>query len=284
MSKLYYSSSEVSTMLELEPSVLRFWEDQFGQLRIKRNRAGKRMYREKDIELIRTIKQLTRDEGYTIAGARKKLQEYAANRGADKAGRIAEKSDRAAEKAAPDPVKTDPGKQAVTSPDQADPGKQAAPVWHRRHLAAGGTWRSEGPPGRSVLPIRTHPVVAVPLGRNQGFDGLGSCIPRSGNGHDRLPATSVVPVVARPPVGPIVQPHFPRIRFPWRPRGSTSSSVRRRSGGRRSFRRTPPSSRRRDRNSCDRRSGDRRSGDRRPSRHPWSVHRSGPGGAGPAVE
>lgn len=96
MSKLYYSSSEVSTMLELEPSVLRFWEDQFGQLRIKRNRAGKRMYREKDIELIRTIKRLTRDEGYTIAGAKKKLQESAANRGAEKAARTAERADRAA--------------------------------------------------------------------------------------------------------------------------------------------------------------------------------------------
>ncbi len=115
MSKLYYSSSEVSTMLDLEPSVLRFWEDQFGQLRIKRSRAGKRMYREKDIELIRTIKQLTRDEGYTIAGARKKLQESSADRGASKADRRtetadrgvehtdrgAEKADRTVEKAAP---------------------------------------------------------------------------------------------------------------------------------------------------------------------------------------
>ena len=116
MSKLYYSSSEVSTMLELEPSVLRFWEDQFGQLRIKRNRAGKRMYREKDIELIRTIKQLTRDEGYTIAGAKKKLQESAANRGAQKAVRTAERADLSAEKAAPGPEKAAPG--AV----QADPG------------------------------------------------------------------------------------------------------------------------------------------------------------------
>lgn len=107
MSKLYYSSSEVSTMLDLEPSVLRFWEDQFGQLRIKRNRAGKRMYREKDIELIRTIKQLTRDEGYTIAGARKKLQESAAARSAGKAGRGVEKADRAAEKADPTAAKVD---------------------------------------------------------------------------------------------------------------------------------------------------------------------------------
>ena len=98
MSKLYYSSSEVSTMLDLEPSVLRFWEDQFGQLRIKRNRAGKRLYRKKDIELIRTIKRLTRDEGYTIAGARKKLQESSADRGAAKVGRGGETADRDAAK------------------------------------------------------------------------------------------------------------------------------------------------------------------------------------------
>jgi len=126
MSKLYYSSSEVSTMLELEPSVLRFWEDQFGQLRIKRNRAGKRMYREKDIELIRRIKELTRDEGYTIAGAKRKLQEAAANRGAEKAGRTAESSSGDVEKAAAGPVKADTGEPAATSTEQAVPG--ATPV------------------------------------------------------------------------------------------------------------------------------------------------------------
>ena len=126
MSKLYYSSSEVSTMLELEPSVLRFWEDQFGQLRIKRNRAGKRMYREKDIELIRTIKRLTRDEGYTIAGAKKKLQESAANRGAEKAARTAERAAITAEKEAPGPANAVPG--AVP----ADPGAEpAAPGEHK---------------------------------------------------------------------------------------------------------------------------------------------------------
>lgn len=128
MSKLYYSSSEVSAMLELEPSVLRFWEDQFGQLRIKRNRAGKRMYREKDIELIRTIKQLTRDEGYTIAGARKKLQESAANRGAEKAARTADKASSAVEKAPAGPANTAPGV-AQTDPSAVPvtPGEQAAP-------------------------------------------------------------------------------------------------------------------------------------------------------------
>lgn len=123
MSKLYYSSSEVSAMLELEPSVLRFWEDQFSQLRIKRNRAGKRMYREKDIELIRTIKQLTRDEGYTIAGAKKKLQESAeelrakkADRGAAQADRDGARADRGAAQAESD------GEQAGLGVEKADPG------------------------------------------------------------------------------------------------------------------------------------------------------------------
>ncbi|MDE2848364.1 MAG: MerR family transcriptional regulator [Gemmatimonadota bacterium] len=127
MSKLYYSSSEVSTMLELEPSVLRFWEDQFGQLRIKRNRAGKRMYREKDIELIRTIKQLTRDEGYTIAGAKKKLQESAANRGVEQAARAAERADRDAERAAPGPANAAPGAEPAVPDKQAATDERTAP-------------------------------------------------------------------------------------------------------------------------------------------------------------
>ncbi|MBI4552632.1 MAG: MerR family transcriptional regulator [Candidatus Latescibacteria bacterium] len=73
--KLYYSIGEVAEMTDLEPSVLRFWESEFSQLRPKKNRAGNRMYREKDIKFILEIKRLTREEGYTIAGAKKKIQE-----------------------------------------------------------------------------------------------------------------------------------------------------------------------------------------------------------------
>jgi DNA-binding transcriptional MerR regulator len=73
--KLYYSISEVSELTQLEATVLRFWEREFGQLRPKKNRAGNRMYREKDIQLIHEIKQLTRDEGYTLDGAKKRIQE-----------------------------------------------------------------------------------------------------------------------------------------------------------------------------------------------------------------
>ena len=157
MSKLYYSSSEVSTMLELEPSVLRFWEDQFGQLRIKRNRAGKRMYREKDIELIRTIKQLTRDEGYTIAGAKKKLQESAANRGAQKAARTAERADLSAEKAASGPEKADPGTaQADPGAVQVDPGEQQVPLASRQPLTRSRRLTANRRPLRPILPPKPN--------------------------------------------------------------------------------------------------------------------------------
>lgn len=162
MSKLYYSSSEVSAMLELEPSVLRFWEDQFGQLRIKRNRAGKRMYREKDIELIRTIKQLTRDEGYTIAGARKKLQESAQNRGAEKAGRTADNAPSAAEKAPAGPANTDPGvTQAAPGAVQAAPGEQAAPG-----VAQAAPGAEQAAPGEQAAPAPG----AVPAASDTGVE------------------------------------------------------------------------------------------------------------------
>jgi DNA-binding transcriptional MerR regulator len=71
--KLYYSISEVSRMVELEQYVLRYWETEFEQLRPQKNRAGNRVYTEKDIELIRLIKRLTREQRFTIEGARQVL-------------------------------------------------------------------------------------------------------------------------------------------------------------------------------------------------------------------
>ncbi len=73
--KTYYSISEVCGFTSLEPHVLRYWESEFPQLRPKKNRAGNRAYREKDIELIKNIKHLLYDEKFTISGARKKLSE-----------------------------------------------------------------------------------------------------------------------------------------------------------------------------------------------------------------
>jgi DNA-binding transcriptional MerR regulator len=74
--KLYYSISEVSTITGLEQYVLRYWESEFSQLKPAKNRAGNRIYTNKDIKLILYIKKLLRDERYTIEGAKRVLEEY----------------------------------------------------------------------------------------------------------------------------------------------------------------------------------------------------------------
>lgn len=71
--KLYYSISEVSELAKVKPHVLRYWETQFKMLRPRKNRAGNRMYREKDLELVLAIRALLYEKGFTIAGARRKL-------------------------------------------------------------------------------------------------------------------------------------------------------------------------------------------------------------------
>ena len=73
--KTYYSISEVCTQTGLEPHVLRYWETEFPQLRPKKNRAGNRAYRDKDIEIIEYIRKLLYEEKYTIPGAKKKIAE-----------------------------------------------------------------------------------------------------------------------------------------------------------------------------------------------------------------
>lgn len=74
--KLYYSISEVSKMLGLEQYVLRYWETEFEQLRPQKNRAGNRVYTEKDIEIIKLIRKLTREDRYTIEGARQVMKSF----------------------------------------------------------------------------------------------------------------------------------------------------------------------------------------------------------------
>lgn len=71
--KLYYSISEVSKITDVEQYVLRFWENVFEQLRPQKNRAGNRIYTNKEIETILFIKSLLRDQKYTIEGAKKVL-------------------------------------------------------------------------------------------------------------------------------------------------------------------------------------------------------------------
>ena len=74
--KLYYSISEVSKLTGLEQYILRYWETEFEQLKPGKNRAGNRIYTNKDIKLILQIKKLLREEKYTIEGAKKILVDF----------------------------------------------------------------------------------------------------------------------------------------------------------------------------------------------------------------
>lgn len=74
--KLYYSISEVSKITEVEQYVLRYWETEFDCLKPQKNRAGNRIYTNKDIQTILHIKGLLREKKYTIEGAKKIINSY----------------------------------------------------------------------------------------------------------------------------------------------------------------------------------------------------------------
>ena len=74
-SKRYYSISEVSEMMELKAHILRFWESEFSALRPRKNRAGNRAYTERDIKIVRLIKNLLYEEKFTIEGAKNRLKQ-----------------------------------------------------------------------------------------------------------------------------------------------------------------------------------------------------------------
>jgi len=71
--KLYYKIREVCRIVGVEAHVLRFWESEFPSLSPPKSKSGQRTYRPKDIELLLRIKHLLYEEGFTIAGARKRL-------------------------------------------------------------------------------------------------------------------------------------------------------------------------------------------------------------------
>jgi DNA-binding transcriptional MerR regulator len=72
-SKLFYRIGEVSRLTGLEPYVLRYWETEFPQIKPEKGKSKQRLYKKKDLDSILQIKQMLYKDGYTIAGARKKL-------------------------------------------------------------------------------------------------------------------------------------------------------------------------------------------------------------------
>ena len=72
--KLFFKIGEVCDITDTQPYVLRYWESEFPALAPAKNSSGQRIYRRRDIETILRIKQLLYEEGFTIAGAKKRLE------------------------------------------------------------------------------------------------------------------------------------------------------------------------------------------------------------------
>jgi DNA-binding transcriptional MerR regulator len=71
--KLFFRIGEVCDLIKVQPHVLRYWESEFPMLAPQKNRAGQRVYRRKDVEMVFRIRDLLYEEKFTIAGAKKKL-------------------------------------------------------------------------------------------------------------------------------------------------------------------------------------------------------------------
>ena len=75
LSKLYYSIGEVADMLQVNASLLRFWEKEFNLVVSKKNKKGNRLFSVKEIEQIKRIYHFVKVEGYTLDGAKKALKQ-----------------------------------------------------------------------------------------------------------------------------------------------------------------------------------------------------------------
>jgi len=73
--KLYYKIGEVAKFTGVKTHVLRYWETEFNSIRPNKSRSNQRLYRKQDVELILHLKDLLYNQGFTIAGARKKLRQ-----------------------------------------------------------------------------------------------------------------------------------------------------------------------------------------------------------------
>ncbi|MGP1715832.1 MAG: MerR family transcriptional regulator [Methylophilus sp.] len=88
--KRYFTIGEVSELCGVKPHVLRYWEQEFTQLKPVKRRGNRRYYQHHEVLLIRKIRELLYEQGFTISGARNRLD--GVDEKADKAGRLAAES------------------------------------------------------------------------------------------------------------------------------------------------------------------------------------------------
>jgi len=107
--KLYFRIGEVASLVGVEPHVLRYWEREFRSIRPTKSAKGQRVYSRRDVENLMRVRQLLYAEGFTIAGAKKKLQRGGAE-GADSEEDLAERAEaEAAPAESPESAQRAPG-------------------------------------------------------------------------------------------------------------------------------------------------------------------------------
>jgi len=137
--KLFFKIGEVCELIKVQPHVLRYWETEFPMLAPQKNRAGQRVYRRKDVEMVLRIRDLLYEEKFTIAGAKKKLADEM--RGSTRT-RVSTKETPVAEPVERLPVTADPAPalttiEALASPhpaEEAEPEAIAPPPSNRKEL------------------------------------------------------------------------------------------------------------------------------------------------------
>jgi DNA-binding transcriptional MerR regulator len=83
MEKLYYSISEVSKEVDEETHILRYWEKEFSQLNPRKNSGGNRIYSTNDLDVVRNIKSLIRNEKLSLKGAKERMDSIYSNKSDD---------------------------------------------------------------------------------------------------------------------------------------------------------------------------------------------------------
>jgi DNA-binding transcriptional MerR regulator len=85
--KRYFTIGEVSDLCGVKPHVLRYWEQEFTQLKPVKRRGNRRYYQHHEVLLVRRIRELLYEQGFTISGARNRLEETTSRRGPRHNGR-----------------------------------------------------------------------------------------------------------------------------------------------------------------------------------------------------
>ena len=117
--KIFFRIGEVCELIKVQPHVLRYWETEFPMLTPQKNRAGQRVYRRKDVEMVMRIRDLLYEEKFTIAGAKKKLLDEIRSNSPRARASIKE----------PEPVEVVPPQSALPPPAASTaPAQSAAPV------------------------------------------------------------------------------------------------------------------------------------------------------------